>query len=69
MLQKYVSLRKCFLKIDIEEIENYLLSRKEDQMIAELLKTLKEMDKVTLRFQSDDTAISQGRTISDRVIE
>lgn len=42
MLQKHFLLREFLLQLDIEEVEDYFLSCKEEQEIDELLITLKK---------------------------
>lgn len=69
MLKRYVAIREFLPKLMIEDVDELLLSRKDDQQVDKLLETMAQLDSITLCLQRDDTTMAQVRVMFDTVIE
>lgn len=69
LLQRYVKIREHLEKLDIAELQELLLERREEQNIDTLLDTMKKLNSITLKLQRDDVLIAQVRKLFDIVVK
>lgn len=61
MLKWNIALREHLQNLDIDELEDLLLSKKKYQNVDNLLTKLEKVNSVTFKLQSDDVLISKVR--------
>lgn len=67
MLQRYIKFREFFPLLEMKEIDDLLLSRKQDQEIERLSGTMVQIDSVTLHIQREDTTLTECRALFSTV--
>ncbi len=68
MLHRYTKIHSVLTDVDIADIEDFLLSPREDKTVHELCKQLGDLSSVTKSLQSERVTLSTVRTLFDEVI-
>ena len=69
MLHRYCELHGIIEELEIDGIEELVLSKRENKKIEELCVQFRELDSVTQHLQSEECTISEVRLLFDGVIE
>lgn len=68
MLNRYMKMKDHLEASDIDEIQELILERKENQEIETLMHLMKSLDSITICLQRDNAKLSEVRVLFDTVI-
>lgn len=69
MILRYTQIKEFLPRLEINEIDDFILSAKENRDIDSLLEELKDLESVSKTLQDDSTTMSDVRSLFDAVLE